>query len=41
MIVERGIAAAEEPDPVKWVPVKRYCSAGCLLTVSDFPEGEA
>lgn len=38
MIVEEGATVEELAEPVKWVPVRRYCSGGCLLTVDDFPD---
>ena len=38
---ERGVMAAESGEPVRWLPGRRYCASGCLLTVADFPEGQA
>lgn len=27
---------AEIAAPVAWSPVRRYCTAGCMLTLKDF-----
>lgn len=34
---ESGVMVDQEPEPVRWDVYKRRCSAGCLLTVEDFP----
>jgi endogenous inhibitor of DNA gyrase (YacG/DUF329 family) len=38
MMVEEGVVLDLSAYPVKWVPVRRYCSGGCLLTAADFSE---
>jgi hypothetical protein len=35
---ETGIVVDSLPEPVKWVPERRECSAGCLLTADDFSD---
>jgi hypothetical protein len=34
---EAGLMVAEEPEPVRWDLVSRWCANGCQLTVSDWP----
>lgn len=37
---EKGLMVAELASPARWVATKRYCLAGCPLTVADFPGEE-
>lgn len=36
--LENGIMVDQEPEPIRWVVDRRYCSNGCVLLASDAPK---
>jgi hypothetical protein len=35
--VQVGHMVEEDPEPVRWTLLSRFCASGCQLTVSDWP----